>query len=941
MRKEFLRSVAEQFYSLTGGDLRGYCFVFPNRRSSLFFRRYLGETVRQPVFSPAITNINDLFAGLSGLHSLDRITLLHRLYTVYREKVAGFDESFDDFIYRGEVILSDFDDIDKYLADAAGLFTNIRDLKEIENRYDYLTPAQREAIASFWKVVIPCCEGRKEQLFLGMWDSMYDIYTGLRSLLESRGEAYEGMIYRSVAERLKEDDPDLLRVLGRYEQTVFVGLNAPNRCERTLFEMLQRMGRGDFYWDYYGKAVRDPANKSSLFMEDNVSRYPSLHPLPEDGGLCGEPPRIEAVSIPSAVGQTKYVHDILQRIVSEEGSSDLFSTAVLLPDEQLLFPLLNSLPEEVSPVNVTMGYPLAHSNVSSFVAAIASLQDRLRLRDGKVCFYWRDVLALLAHPYIGGSQTLQDRAKELRDNIIKSNTIYPEAGFLSEGQPLLGLIFQDAAKADTSASEAVSEYLRSILDTVAEGADRIDKEFLMGYNRSLNLLHSLGIDMRKDTYFRLLRRLEASVSIPFSGEPLDGLQIMGPLEIRALDFENLIILSVNEGTFPSRNTAASMIPYNLRRGFGLPTYEFQDSISAYHFYRSICRARRVWLLTDSRGDGLRSGEESRYIKQLEYHYGLPVERRTVSFTITGNSLPQVAPVPKTPEHLETLRGMTFSNSSLQTWMGCSMRFYYQYILGLKEEEDLSEGVDNAAFGTLYHYVMRRLYEPFIGRQLDRTVLEKMAADSGSIEALVNEGFYKELELKEINGRNRIAGALVAKLASRTLEVDAGRAEGDEINSIVALEENYTASFRTPGGHNLRLRGIFDRVDRVGGRLRLVDYKTGGEHFTCRDIGELFQSDTHAGGSHFFQLLLYLLILSGRKEEPKVDDVENVLLEIYYTRNLYTGGQSWRTPLRSEYDEFTEALGFLLDSILDPDEPFRACEDGAACEYCPFTALCNR
>lgn len=349
----------------------------------------------------------------------------------------------------------------------------------------------------------------------------------------------------------------------------------------------------------------------------------------------------------------------------------------------------------------------------------------------------------------------------------------------------------------------------------------------------------------------------------------------------------------------------------------------------------------MWLLTDSRGDGLRSGEESRYIKQLEYHYGLPVERRTVSFTITGNSLPQVAPVPKTPEHLETLRGMTFSNSSLQTWMGCSMRFYYQYILGLKEEEDLSEGVDNAAFGTLYHYVMRRLYEPFIGRQLDRTVLEKMAADSGSIEALVNEGFYKELELKEINGRNRIAGALVAKLASRTLEVDAGRAEGDEINSIVALEENYTASFRTPGGHNLRLRGIFDRVDRVGGRLRLVDYKTGGEHFTCRDIGELFQSDTHAGGSHFFQLLLYLLILSGRKEEPKVDDVENVLLEIYYTRNLYTGGQSWRTPLRSEYDEFTEALGFLLDSILDPDEPFRACEDGAACEYCPFTALCNR
>ena len=933
--------MAGQFYSLTGGELRGYCFVFPNRRSSLFFRRYLGEAAEKPIFSPAITNINDLFASLSGLRSLDRITLLHRLYTVYREKVEGFDGSFDDFIYRGEVILGDFDDIDKYMADAEGLFTNIRDLKEIEDRYDYLSPAQREAIVSFWGVVIPCREGRKEQQFLGMWDSMYDVYTGLRTMLESRGEAYEGMIYRSVARRLKEGDPELLRMLERYEQTVFVGLNAPNRCEKTLFDTLQKMGRGDFYWDYYGKAVRDPANKSSLFMEDNVSRYPSRYPLPEDGGLCDAPPLIEAVSIPSAAGQTKYVHDILKRIVREEGTSDLFSTAVLLPDEQLLFPLLNSLPEEVTPVNVTMGYSLAHSNVSSFVAAIAALQDRLRLRDGRIRFYWRDVLSLLAHPFIGGAEALKDRAKALRESIVTENTIYPDAESLGEGEPLLGLIFQDAEKPGIPASESVSEYLSAILDAVAEGADSIDKEFLMGYSRSLNLLHSLGIDMRKDTCFRLLRRLEASVSIPFSGEPLDGLQIMGPLEIRALDFENLIVLSVNEGTFPSRNTAASMIPYNLRRGFGLPTYEFQDSISAYHFYRSICRARRVWLLTDSRGDGLRSGEESRYVKQLEYHFHYPVERRTVSFTVTGNSLQEVAPVPKTEEHLKRLREMAYSNSSLQTWLGCPMRFYYQYILGLEEEEDLSEGVDNAAFGTLYHYVMRRLYEHFIGRPVDRSALKRAAADQERLDALVEEGFRGELGLKEINGRNRIAGALVVRLAARTLEVDASRADGDRIDTVVALEKNYTASFLTPQGHSVQIRGIFDRIDRVGGKLRIVDYKTGGDHFRCREIGDLFRSDTRAAGSHFFQLLLYLLILSGRKEEPRVNDVEDVLLEIYYTRSLYTEFRSLRTVQQSEYGEFTQELGVLLDRILDPEEPFRACEDGEACEYCPFTALCNR
>lgn len=940
MRQEFLRNVAGQFYGLTGGELRGYCFVFPNRRSALFFRRYLGEMAERPVFSPAVTNINDLFTGLSGLRLLDRITLLHRLYTVYREKVEGFAETFDDFIYRGEVILGDFDDIDKYMADAGGLYSDIRDLKEVEARYEYLTPAQREAIASFWGVVIPCRDGRKERQFLEMWDSMYGIYTAFRALLESRGEAYEGMIYRSVAERIKSGDPELEKALASYSAIVFVGLNAPNRCEKTLFDFLQKNGRGDFYWDYYGDAVRDPANKSSLFMEDNVSRYPSRHPLPEDGGLCGTPPQIEAISVPSAAGQAKYVYGILKQIVREEGTSDLFSTAVLLPDEQLLFPLLNSLPEEVSPVNVTMGYSLAHSNVSSFVSALASLQEHIRVRDGQVRFYWKDVMGVLSHPYIVGKEGMKERVKFLKDSIVKENLIYPDAGFLSEGQPVLELVFKESSDTDVPVSESVPEYLKSIFDALADGVDRIDREFLMGYSRSLNLIHSLKIDMRKDTCFRLLRRLESSVSIPFSGEPLDGLQIMGPLEIRALDFENLIILSVNEGTFPSRNTAASMIPYNLRRGFGLPTYEFQDSISAYHFYRSICRARRVWLLTDSRGEGLRSGEESRYVKQLEYHYRLPVRRRTVSFRITGSSLPEVAPVPKTREHVDRLSAMAFSNSALQTWLGCPMRFYYQYILGLKEEEDISEGVDNAAFGTLYHYVMRRLYEPFIGRPVDRGQLRRTAADNGKLAALVDEGFHDELGLKEINGRNRIAGALVARLASRTLEVDASRADGDEVNTIVALEENYSAPFITPMGHKVKLKGIFDRIDRVGGHLRIVDYKTGGDHFTCRSVQELFAGDTFRAGSHVFQLLLYLLILKYKEGSP-VDDLEQVVLEIYYTRSLYTGGNSWRTVPDQEFVDFSAELGGLLDRILDPDVPFEACEDGKACEYCPFTSMCNR
>ncbi|HIZ87030.1 MAG TPA: PD-(D/E)XK nuclease family protein [Candidatus Coprenecus pullistercoris] len=943
MRKEFLRSVAELFYSVSGGELRNYTFVFPNRRSALFFRRYLGECAGRPVFAPRLTNINDLFTSLSGLRPLDRITLLYRLYTVHKDRLKGFKESLDDFIYRGEVILNDFDDIDKYLVDAAGLFSNISDLKEIEIRYEYLSDNQRKAIESFWGVVIPYKDGRKESQFLDMWRGMHDIYSSFRSLLSSQGEAYEGMIYRSVAERLLDGDTALSEVLERYGNIVFVGLNAPNRCERQLFDTLRKAGTGDFYWDYYGEAIRDRANKSSLFMEDNISRYPSRYPLPEDGGLCGSLPEITAVSVPSAAGQAKYVHRILKGIAAESDTPDLFSTAVLLPDEQLLFPVLNSLPEEISPVNVTMGYPLAHSNVSSFVSVLASLQERLRVKDSQVCFYFRDVLNVLSHPYVG--RVLKDQAAGLKADLIKENRIYPPASELAEEDRFLSLIFRNACTEDRSVTESVSDYLQEIMDAVAVNADSIDREFLMGYSRSLNLLRSLDMDIRKDTYFRLLRRLESSVSIPFSGEPLDGLQIMGPLEIRALDFENLIILSVNEGTFPSRNTAPSMIPYNLRRGFGLPTYEYQDSISAYHFYRSICRARRVWLLSDSRSEGLKSGEESRYIKQLEYHFHYPVRRQTVTFAITGSTLRSVPPVLKTPEIVAMLSDMTFSNSSLQMWLRCPMRFYYQYVLGLEEEEDVSEGVDNAAFGTLYHYVMNELYAPYIGHAVDRDMLLRMAKDTGHIGALVECGFHdgkKGLNLKEITGRNRIAGALVCNLAARTLRNDAELAP----ITVRMLEESRRASFETLGGHKVNLIGIFDRVDNVrGGELRIVDYKTGGEHLTCKDrsIDSLFAADTYSQGSHVFQLMLYLLILDRQRERLfGHEDAGEVALEIYYTKNLYSDKRSQvEKNIKEQSRRFEEMLSGLLDTILSPDTPFTACEDGKACAYCPFTALCNR
>ncbi len=940
MRTEFLRIVAERFFAETGGELRDYCFVFPNRRSSLFFKRYLSQCADRPVFSPQVTNINDFFVSLSGLKSLDKMHLQYHLYKVFKKVIPDFKESFDDFIYHADVVLNDFDDIDKYMVDAGKIFTNIRDLKEIDSQYEYLSERQREAISAFWGIFIPLKDGRKERSFLQIWDVLLAIYREFRAELSAGGKGYEGMLYREVAERIQDGDKEILEKLDDYKHVVFVGLSAPNKCERALFDYLQRSGTGDFYWDYYGDAIRDSENRSSLLMKDNVERYHSRLALPEDGGLPQEAPHIEAIGIPSGVGQTKYVNRLLREIAKED-KSGFFSTAVLLPDENLLFPLLNSLPEEVQKVNVTMGYPLSASGVATFVRLLAQLQEHRREKAGEVLYYHRDVVGILTHPFVKASSAAVaqegegDGAGDLVRRIVTGNMIYVPVSELA--QPVLEEIFRPLdlkGEGGMSVPKVLTQYLRDVLDVVATYVGKLDKEFILGFRQCLNQLQSLDLDMRTDTYFTLLGRITQGISIPFSGEPLNGLQIMGPLEIRSLDFENLIVLSVNEDTFPSAGTAASLIPYNLRKGFDLPTYELQDAVGAYHFYRSICRAKNIWLLYDSRSGGLHSGEESRYIKQLEYHHGYEVLHRNVSFEMGKMLDIRAEDVVKTPEIIDKLKAITYSSSALQTYIDCPMQFYFKKVLGLDEEEEVSESLDEASFGTLYHGVMKRLYDQYKGRVVEAEDLRRMAADTRQIERFMLDTFREELQISEISGRNRIAEAVVEKLVVRTLLNDISRTPF----TMIGNEEKRNAVFRTAGGHDVRFVCYIDRMDSAAGRLRIVDYKTGGSHFDLGAIPELFDPETSAAGKHVFQLMLYLLILN---ELNEAEDVERTELSVYYTKKIFSEAPAFMFASAEQFDEFKSALSQLMDEILSPEMTFTVCEDKDTCEYCPFKAQCKR
>ena len=674
--KPFLYQVASLFYSEYGAEVSRLAFVFPNRRTGLFFQKYLSEVSEKPLFSPTILTINDLFVQLSGKQAADRISMLFKLYDIYLRH-SGSSETFDEFLYWGEMLLNDFDDIDKYMADARMLFTNVTDLREIENDFSFLSPEQIAAIRTFWSSFYPKGDTPNQEQFLAVWQILYALYTDLREALATEGKGYEGMIFREVVEQMEKDECCDLP----YTKVVFVGLNALSVAEERFLSGLQKRGIADFYWDYASPKVTDPDNKASYFVERNLRQFPSQ--LIENGQLTidnedDDKKKIEVIGIPSGIGQAKQVCSILNELCKEEEMSaeEALRTAVILPDEHLLIPVLNAIPEQIKRINVTMGYPLAGTPVASLMEYILALQKNIRYVDRRPVFYFRDVLPILNHRYI--STTSPEVVSNLVKNISENNKIYISYDDLNK-TPLLSILFTPV-----TAVETFSDYLINVLQELNKAVEGgklkvesvnsdteplstfnsqlstindIEQEFIFHYfatvNRMKEVMREANVEMKIDTYFRLLKRVTDTITIPFHGEPLSGLQIMGVLETRALDFDRLIILSMNEGIFPLRKAANSFIPYNLRRGFGLPTYEHQDSVWAYHFYRLIYRASHVSLLYDTRSNGLQTGEVSRFVYQLHYHYEEPIQNKLVVYNVSSSKTPALQ-VAKTEEVMNRL-----------------------------------------------------------------------------------------------------------------------------------------------------------------------------------------------------------------------------------------------------------------------------------------------
>lgn len=958
--KPFLYQVASLFYEKWGAEVSRLAFVFPNRRTGLFFQKYLSEVADIPLFSPTILTINDLFIQLSGKQSADRISMLFTLYDIYIRQ-SGSTETFDEFLYWGEMLLNDFDDIDKYMANARMLFSNVTDLREIENDFDFLSDEQIAAIRSFWSSFYPRGDTPNQQQFLAVWQVLYDLYEEFRATLGAEGKGYEGMIFREVVESMERgESPDL-----PYEQIVFVGLNALSVSEERFLAQLQKRKIADFYWDYVSDKVTDPDNKASYFVSRNRKSFPSSMKLPPEEKVKTE---IEVIGIPSGIGQAKHVYTLLSDWCKEAemSSEEALRTAVILPDEHLLIPVLNAIPEQIRRINVTMGYPLAGTPVASLIEYILALQKNVRYIDRNPLFYFRDVLPVLNHRYI--LSTSPEIISSLVKEITENNKIYISHTELGK-TPLLEILFTPV-----TGVEAFSDYLIKVLEELnkvmsalsdeeeedaPQRTNDLEQEFIFHYfttvNRMKEVMKDARIEMKIDTFFRLLKRVTDTITIPFHGEPLSGLQIMGVLETRALDFDRLIILSMNEGIFPQRKAANSFIPYNLRRGFGLPTYEHQDSVWAYHFYRLIERASHVSLLYDTRSNGLQTGEVSRFVHQLHYHYEVPMRDKLVVYNVSSSKTPPLA-VPKREDIMRRLDAYrkggskAISASAINTYLDCPLKFYFSVVEGIREEEEVSETIESDVFGSILHKVMEELYKPFQGKMVTVDLLKAIRKDTalltGAIARAFASEFFKTEVVRSLTGQNYLIGEMIRKYVEKILERDGKLTpfvyiESErKINGLISLSDH----------SEIRLKGFIDRVDEVRNAIRIIDYKSGSGTTTFSSIESLFNKEEKDRAKAVMQVFMYCWMYAHFTENKG----KTIQPGIYYVRSLFSDpfdpsvyhrierGKSEKVEDFSGYAQaFEEGLRGCLDEIFNPEIPFTQTPTGKACSYCPFKGICGK
>ncbi|MCF6242168.1 MAG: PD-(D/E)XK nuclease family protein [Bacteroidales bacterium] len=967
--KTFLQETAEDIIARYGENLDKIQIVLPNKRTGYFFQNTFSRIIQKTVWSPTIITIQQYISKLSRIQKVDKIASIFMLYKSFKAVDNDFSMDFDAFYALGELILNDFNEVDSYLVDVNQIFTNIKDLHEIDQKYSHLSEEQIEIIRKYWINFSPQDMSKEKEKFIRLWNLLPGVYKHFTENLLSNNLAYEGLIYRQIAQNINEN------ILPPNEQNIlFVGFNALNAAQKKLFKYLKNSGKADFYWDTDSYYHLNPIQEAGDFLRINfdILNEPK-EKIAHNFTLPGK--KIQLFGVPGNVGQAKVISRILKKYCNwEQIKKNPENTVIVLTDESMLFPVLNSLPDEIPTFNITMGFPLANSSLYSLILFFLRIRQSIKRKGGaKPVFYYKDVMAFLNHPFI--YPAYKKTAQKIINTLKKSQIAYVNQSLLLQDKvELFDLVFTPIA--DDAKPDALLTRLLNVLFIVFNNLPKdkkgsVEEEFIYQSYVSIKRLQELfekyagDIEFSQELIIRILKQLLANVRVPFESKSTAGMQIMGLIETRNIDFDTVVLLNANEGILPNLNRAPSLISESMRHAFGLPVLKYQDAIFGYFFYRLLQRAKNINIVYNNLTGTSNAGELSRYVQQIrqeaniEFHeFQLSQQLETsVKHQIIIEKDSKVQSILNEYFNIDTAKPKMFTPSAIDTYLSCSLKFYFRYLAKIKEPDTVDEEFSPIDLGNIIHAVMENIYKSILEKNKNSLItLNDIKLIYKKVPQFVEQSFkeyYGKSEYAgfEFTGNLLVIKEVIIKYVKSILSVDEKYAPFD----IVQLEEDYAFKsvfdiIHENENKKVLLSGIIDRIDKKNGIYRIIDYKTGKAEKIFKDFEQLFSEKISTRKKAVFQLFIYGLLFKNKdkfKAKPVIPGIYDLrgMHKENFSAELFLGLSKDKKVVDSDsfnkhLDEFKILLKEKLSEIFNKDIPFKQTEEPENCTYCPYKDICS-
>ena len=928
-------------------DFRKLSIIFPNRRAGLYFQKALSKKNNKALWSPVVLTLEDFIQEYSKIKIADDVAdslkLNFQLFKIIiKNQVEDSNVTFDNFYYWGKILIKDFDDIDLGLKDESKIFKYIKNQKEIEESFNFLEKENYEKIKSFWTKFFPKMSINQKN-FSGTWKILSRVYKEYKKTLLKNKLAYKGLVYR---EFLKKIDSGIISMDQKY---LFVGFSTLSNSEKKIIKYFIKNHSSMAFWDFDDYYYKDDKQEAGVsFREFNNDKIlNSTFPKTIPNNFNSNSKKFNSIGVGSQVGQCKILGSILSKKIKDK-NFDQDKVLVLLPDENLLLPVLNSIPDKISNINVTMGLNLSDTPLFSLVQVIYRSIKKSTIRDYKKVNYYKDILNLLSHPYIYQSDS--DLFEKIIEGIRTKKVLYVDHDSLRSYSELLNYIYSN--------EKSIIHVLREVctyLFNSSKNLGKLDKEYIKSFLEILDRVFKIDIKFESiDNQLKLINQILKMTRIPFSGEPLSGLQIMGVLESRNLDFNDVYILSMNEGDFPKNIFNISFIPFNIRKAFSLDTSDSMDNVYSYLFYRVIQRAKNITFIYNTSTSFSSTGEKSRFIKQLDSESKHTINDFTISDKLDLINKPKIE-INKTKQTIDILSNRFYksgymSPSGVKDFMDCSLRFYFKYVANIREIKEISSEILKPDFGRIAHKTLEDIYNNLINDKGNKKINSNdffilKNSLSGTLKNVIKKHFKlnKKNEFK-LEGNNIILFDIILDYISKVISIDEKYAPFELVDLEGDRNSGYIKELILKNNLKVNISGLVDRVDKKNKNYRIIDYKTGSDSKKIKSIDLLFSDRKKDRNDAIFQLLFYSILLKEKFNQKIIINPGLMNIREMHNKNFSINLSINNHELKNiepYLKDFEDSLIKTINKIFDLDSPFTQTEDEDACLYCAYKNMCSR